>query len=212
MTQPQREMPIRADKWRPTDPVLEGLIRRCASDAEAGASRDGVREYMAGAMILAILFVGLLIAGVGTGAAIMIPLLLFGAGALFMVLNTRPAPVERRKALDPIGGPGGLPAGYLVHPGAWVAGMREYTAGVPQSQLRAAVELCRSFPGSVNDLLAFTGSIAAQLPPAKHPLTPEDVAHRSRDMVHVGMPIIQSFNEKYPKKELAAAGKGKKKK
>jgi hypothetical protein len=211
VTQPPRDMPIRADKWRPTDPVLEGLIRRCASDAEAGASRDGVREYMAGAMILAVLLVGLVIAGVGTAAAIMVPLLLFGAGALFMVLNSRPAPVQRAKALDPIGGPGSLPAGYLVHPVAWSAGMREHTTGVPQWQLRAAVELCRSFPGSVDDLLVFTGTIAAHLPPAKHPLSPEDVVHRSRDMVLVGMPIIKDFNERYPK-ELAAAGKGKKKK
>ncbi|GIF22175.1 hypothetical protein BJ973_002500 [Actinoplanes tereljensis] len=210
MPQTLREMPIRADKWRPTDPVLEGLIRRCASDAEAGAARDGVREYMAGAMILSVVFVGLLLAGVGPGAAIMIPLLLFGAGAMYMVLNTKPAAADRAGALAPIGGAGSLPAGYLVHPVSWAAGMREYTAGVPQSQLRAAVELCRSFPGSVNDLLIFTGSIAAQLPAPKHPLTPEDVVHRTRDLVHVGMPIIKDFNEKYPKPLAVTSGKKKK--
>ncbi|MEU4238254.1 hypothetical protein [Actinoplanes sp. NPDC026619] len=209
MTQATREMPVRADTWRPTDPVMETLIRRCAADAEAGAARDGVREYMAGALILVILFVILLIAGVATAAAIMIPLALFGAGALYMVQSARPEPVDRRKALDVIGGPGNLPAGYLVHPGAWSAGMREHVAAVPQSQLQAAVDMARTFPGSVNDLLSFSGTIASQLPPVKHHLTPEDVKKRSRDMVHVGLPLIKEFNEKYPK---AALPSGKKKK
>ncbi|GID99835.1 hypothetical protein [Paractinoplanes durhamensis] len=210
-TQTMREMPVRADAWRPTDPVLEGLIRRCVSDAEAGAARDGVREYMAGAMILAVLFVILLVSGVATGAAILIPLVLFGAGALFMVLNNKPGPVDRRTALTPIGGPGGLPAAYLVHPVAWSAGMREYVAGVPQSQLMAAVEMARTFPGSVHDLLSFTGTIASQLPAPRHHLTPEDVVHRTRDMVHVGLPIIKDFNTKYPKVESSTGGKKKKK-
>ena len=53
MTQSVREMPVRADTWRPTDPVMETILRRCIADAEAGAARDGVREYMAGALILA---------------------------------------------------------------------------------------------------------------------------------------------------------------
>jgi hypothetical protein len=210
-TQSAREMPVRADAWRPTDPVLEAIIRRCITDAEAGASRDGVREYMAGALILAVAGVGLLIAGAGAGAAIVIPLLLFAAGAFYMISVNKPVPIERRKALDPMGGPGRLPAGYLVHPGAWSAGMREYVTGIPQSQLVAAAEMARAFPGSVDDLLLFTGTIAAQLPPVKHHLTPEDVHRRSRDLVHVGLPVIQGFNEKYPKAE-PPAGKGKKKK
>jgi hypothetical protein len=209
-TQTVREMPVRADTWRPTDPVMESLIQRCIADAEAGEARDGVREYMAGALILAVVFVVLLIAGVATVAAIMIPLVLFGAGALYIVQAGKPGPVDRRKALAAIGGPGNLPAGYLVHPGAWSAGMREHVAAVPQSQLKASVELARAFPGSVNDLLSFTGTIAAQLPPAKHHLTPEDVAHRARDIYHIGSPIIKSFNEKYPKAELPAGKKKKK--
>ncbi|GAA0527265.1 hypothetical protein GCM10010172_04700 [Paractinoplanes ferrugineus] len=204
-----REMPVRADTWRPTDPIMEGLIRRCIADAEAGEARDGVREYMAGALILAVLFVVMLVVGVPAGVAILVPLVLFGAGALYMVLASKPAPVDRRKALEVIGGPGNLPAGYLVHPGAWAAGMREHVAAVPQSQLKAAVEMARTFPGSVNDLLGFTGTIAAQLP-VRHHLSPEDVAHRARDIYHIGSPIINDFNTKYPKAE-PATGKKKKK-
>jgi hypothetical protein len=211
MTQAARDMPVRADAWRPTDPILESLIRRCHADAEAGASRDGVREYMAGAMILVILFVILLAAGVATAAAILIPVVLFGAGALFMVQNSKPEAVDARSALDPIGGAGKLPAGYLVHPVAWTTGMREHVAAVPQSQLMAAVELARTFPGSVDDLLNFTGTLASQLPVPKRHLTPDDVAHRARDMVRVGLPVIKDFNARYPKAEPAAA-KGKKKK
>lgn len=210
MAQTPREMPVREDGWRPTDPVLEAIIKRCIADAEAGASRDGVREYMAGAMILVVLAVGLLAAGVPPAAALLAPAALFAAGALFMISKATPVPIQRAKALAPMGGPGRLPAGYLVHPGAWSAGMAEYVAYLPESQLRAAAGMSRTFPGSVDDLLTFTGTIAAQLPHPKHHLTPEDVEHRTRDLVRVGLPVIKDFNTKYPPASPAPAGKGKK--
>ena len=111
MAQKTRDMPVRADGWRPTDPVLEAVIKRCAADAEAGAARDGVREYMAGAMILVVLAIVMIIAGMPAGAAMLIPVALFGAGALYMVSKAKPVPVQRAKALAPMGGPGRLPAG-----------------------------------------------------------------------------------------------------
>ena len=212
MAQSTREMPVRADGWRPTDLVLEAIIKRCITDAEHGASRDGVREYMAGAMILVTLAVVMVVAGMSAAAAILIPVALFGAGALYMVSKASPVPVQRARALAPMGGPGRLPAGYLVHPGAWRAGMAEHVAYLPESQLRAAADMSRSFPGSVDDLLIFTGTIAAQLPTPKHHLTPEDVDHRTRDLVRVGLPVIRDFNQKYPPPAPAPAGKKGKKK
>ena len=212
MAQTTREMPVRADGWRPTDPVLEAIIKRCVTDAEAGAARDGVREYMAGAMILVVLAVVLLAAGQSATVAILLPAALFAAAAIYMVAKAKPVPVERSRALAPMGGPGKLPAGYLVHPRAWSAGMAEHVAYLPESQLRAAADMARAFPGSVDDLLVFTGTIAAQLPRTKHHLTPDDVAHRSRDMVRVGLPVIHDFNQKYPPAPPAPAGKKGKKK
>jgi hypothetical protein len=213
MAQSTREMPVRADRWRPTDPVLEAVIKRCAADAEAGAARDGVREYMAGAMILVVLAVVLLAAGRSATAAIGVPAVLFAAVAVYVVSKAKPVPVERSRALAPMGGPGRLPAGYLVHPGAWSAGMAEHVAYLPESQLRAAADMCATFPGSVDDLLQFTGTIAAQLPHPRHPRTAEDVAHRTRDLVRVGLPVIKNFNEKYPLGSAESPDKrGKKKK
>ena len=55
MAQTIRDMPVRSDGWRPTDPVVEGIIKRGLADAETSAARDGVREIMAGAMILVVL-------------------------------------------------------------------------------------------------------------------------------------------------------------
>lgn len=210
MAQSTREMPARADGWRPTDPILEAIIKRCITDAEAGASRDGVREYMAIAMILAVLAVLLLVVGKSPALALLVPAALFGAAALYMVSKARPVPVQRAKTLAPMGGPGRLPAGYLVHPGAWSAGMAEHVAYLPESQLRAAADMSRTFPGSVDDLLIFTGTIAAQLPSPKQHLSPEDVEHRTRDLVRVGLPVIYNFNQKYPPEPAAPAGKGKK--
>jgi hypothetical protein len=213
MAQTPRDMPVRADRWRPTDPVLEAVIKRCAADAEAGAARDGVREYMAGAMILVVLAVVLLAAGRSATVAILVPAALFAAGALYMISKAKPVRVERSGALAPMGGPGRLPAGYLVHPGAWSAGMAEHVAYLPESQLRAAADMCAAFPGSVDDLLQFTGTIAAQFAHPRQHLTPADVAHRTRDLVRVGLPVINNFNQKYPPAPAESSDKkGKKKK
>jgi hypothetical protein len=212
MAQPTREMPARADGWRPTDEIFEGIIKRCAEDADAGAARDGTREYMAGFLILAVLGVAVLIAGEPVLLALLLVGGLFAAGAYYMVNNSEPGPVERHRALGPIGGPGKLPAGYLVHPRAWQAGMAEHVAYIPESQLRAAAELARNFPGSVDDLLIFTGTIAAQLPTPKHNSTPNDVDRRAHDLVRVGAPILRDYNEKYPAAKPAPAGKKGKKK
>jgi hypothetical protein len=207
MAQSTREMPVRTDGWRPTDQVFEGIIKRCADEAEAGAARDGTREYMAGAMILAVLGVLILLAGQPFVLALLVPAAIFAAVAYFMVNKSDPAPVSRHRALAPIGGPGRLPAGYLVHPRTWEAGMAEHVAYIPESQLRAAAELCRTFPGSVDDLLIFTGTIAIQFPVARN-ASPADLDRRARDLVQVGLPILRDYNDKYPApKPVAAAGK-----
>jgi hypothetical protein len=161
-------------------------------------------------MILVVLAVIILVAGKSVLLALLVPGALFAAGAYYMVSRAEPAPVQRAKALDRIGGPGRLPAGYLVHPGAWSAGMAEHVAYVPESQLRAATEMCRSFPGAVDDLLIFTGTIAAQFPVQRN-LSADDVHRRARDLVAVGLPIVRDFNDKYPPAAPAPAGKKNKK-
>ena len=210
MAQSNREMPVRADGWRPADEVFEGIIDRFVGEAEAGAARDGTREFMAGAVILVVLGI-LIMGGVGSAAAaIMVPVGLFLAGAVYMISKARPVPVQREKTLARIGGPGQLPAGYLVHPGAWAAGMAEHVAYLPESQLQAASELARHFPGSVDDLLIFTGSVAAHFPLARN-ASADDVRKRARDLVQVGLPILRDYHEKYPPAPpRPAGGKGKK--
>jgi hypothetical protein len=205
-------MPVREDGWRPTDVVFEGIIKRCVEDAEAGAARDGTRELMAGGLILTVLLVGLLAAGQPAAFAIALAAGLFLLGAIYLVNASNPAPIERHRALDPIGGPGGLPAGYLVHPRAWQGGMAEYVAYLPESQLKASADLCRQFPGSVHDLIIFTGTIAAALP-ASRTSSPNDVQRRARDLVRVGMPVLKDYNDRYPPMMPSASGgkKGKKK-
>jgi hypothetical protein len=210
MAQSTREMPVRTDGWRPTDPVFEGIIKRGLADAETTAARDGVREIMAGAMILVVLAVGLLMAGQSPVVAILMPAALFIGGAYYVAAKAEPGPVDHSRALDVMGGPGNLPAGYLVHPGAWMGGMAKHVAYIPESQLRAAADMCAAFPGSVDRLLQFTGTIAAQFPPPGHPLTADDVAHRSRELVQTGLPMIRAFNETYPQ-DPPASGKKKKK-
>jgi hypothetical protein len=213
MAQTTRDMPVRADGWRPTDPVFEGIIKRGLADAETSAARDGVREIMAGAMILVVLAAGLLMAGQSPVVAILLPAALFVGGTYYVASKAEPGPVDPSLALDVVGGAGNLPAGYLVHPGAWVGGMAKHVAYIPESQLRAAADMCAAFPGSVDRLLQFTGTIAAQFPPPAHHLTPDDVAHRARELVQTGLPMIKAFKETYPQDSPGSGGKkGKKKK
>jgi hypothetical protein len=210
MAQSTRDMPIRADGWRPTDPVVEAIINRCLDDVDAGGSRDGVRELMAGAMILVVLAAALMMAGQSPAVALLIPAALFAAVAIYVVANAEPVPVDHSEALEPMGGPGRLPAGYLVHPGAWKGGMAAHVAYVPESQLRAAADMCAAFPGSVDRLLQFTGTIAAQFPHPDRHLTPEDVENRAHELVLAGLPMIKAFNDQTPQPQLGGK-KGKKK-
>jgi hypothetical protein len=205
-----RDMPVRSDGWRPTDPVVEGIIKRGLADAEASASRDGVREIMAGAMILVVLSAGLLMVDVSPVIAILLPAALFIGGVYYVGSRAVPGPVDHSRALDVVvGGPGSLPAGYLVHPGAWVGGMAKHVAYIPESHLRAAADMCATFPGTVDRLLQFTGNIAAQFPPLPRPLTSEIVAHRAHELVETGLPMLRAFNETHP--EPSKGKKGKKK-
>jgi hypothetical protein len=156
MTQPPtRGVPMRDDRWRPQDDLLNSIIDKLIDDASRGASDGGGASplMVAGAMMLTVTGVSI---GVGTGS----PLLAFGivvalavAGLGFTALNSTPTNVNKLSVLDPIGGPGNLPAGYLVYPRAWQAGMREYLLPVTDRQFRIAVRLCREHPGSVSDLI-----------------------------------------------------------
>jgi hypothetical protein len=116
----------------------------------------------------------------------------------------------RHRTLAVVGGAGRLPAGYLVHEDAWEAGMAEHVAYIPESQLQASVQLCASFPGTVDDLLIFTGTIAAQVPAPGPHATPADVERRTRDLVRVGAPILRDYIVNNPASPPDAKGKGKK--
>ncbi|MEU4558685.1 hypothetical protein AB0F72_09850 [Actinoplanes sp. NPDC023936] len=150
-----RGVPMRDDRWQPQDELLNSVIDKCIDEAyrTAAADKGGSPVMVAGAMVLAV--IGLII-GFGTGdplltAGIVVALALAGFG--FAALNTPAVRVNKLSVLDPIGGPGNLPAGYLVYPKAWEAGMREYVAPITDQQFRLAVRLCRQHPGSVSDVI-----------------------------------------------------------
>lgn len=189
MGQITRPMPVRADLWQPEDRILDNVIRRCVADAEHAEDSGGSREFMAGAMVLTVLALLILVAAHSMQAAIIVPGVLAVAGVLYVLATAGPGQRDRSTALLPVGGAGRLPAGYLVHPDAWDAGMAEHVAYVPESQLQAAAELSRTFPGTVDDLLGFTASIAAQLPVARLNSV-RDVEKRTRELVRVGAPIL----------------------
>ena len=197
MAQTLRRMPVREDHWKPEDRIFDGLIDRCVADAEDGEAQDGTAEMMAGALILAVLFVVILAGAQSATAALLICGLLGGVGFLWLVGRARTAPVDRRLALRTLGGPGKLPAGYLVHPRAWQAGMAEHVAAVPESQLLAAADPCNLFPGTVDDLVLFAGNVAIHVPPARHQ-TPADVHRRARELVRIGKPILVDYAKSAP--------------
>lgn len=206
-----RPMPVRSDKWQPYDHILDAIIRRRIAEAESDEARSGSSTIMGGVMVLAVLAVLIMVAAGSAVAAILVTVLLGGAGLLYTVLKTAPAERGPRHAtLAVVGGAGRLPAGYLVHEDAWDAGMAEHVAYIPESQLQAAVQLCRSFPGTVDDLLVFTGSIAAQVPTGSQHTTPADVERRTRELVRVGAPILRDYLTNNPPPE-PTSGKGKKK-
>jgi hypothetical protein len=194
----QRTLPVRDDHWQPTDRIYEGLIARAVDRSEDTEARDGTAEMMAGAMILVVLFVVVLQSSGSVTAALGVIGGLGALGFFYMVTSARPARSDRSKLLVELGGPGGLPAGYLVHKKAWAAGMAEHVAGVPESQLLAAAELCNIFPGTVNDLLRFVGNVAIHVPAGRH-TSAEDVRRRARELVHVAKPIVVDYAKSAPK-------------
>jgi hypothetical protein len=194
----QRTLPVRDDRWQPTDRIYEGLIARAVDHSEDSEARDGTAEMMAGALILVVLFIVVLKGAGSVTAALAVTGLLAAAGFFYMVNSARPAKGDRSRLLAELGGPGMLPAGYLVHAKAWQAGMAEYVAVVPESQLLAAAELCNIFPGTVNDLLRFVGNVAIHVPAGRH-TSAEDVRRRARELVHVAKPVVVDYAKSAPK-------------
>ena len=147
-------VPVREDRWQPTDEVLNSVIAKCIAEAHRGAPETGGSPVLAaGGMVLGVFGV-LLAAGTGSpllAAGVVVALALAGLG--YVGLQSTPVTVDRTRTLAVIGGPGNLPAGYLVHAPAWQAGLREYLTGIPAQDLHIAVRLCREYPGSIADLL-----------------------------------------------------------
>jgi hypothetical protein len=208
MGQTQRPMPVRSDRWRPEDPVLDAIIRRCISNAESLQASESSSEFMAGAVVLALLAGVLLVALKSVQAAIIVPALLAAAGLGYVLTKAPGAQPERHDALAVMGGPGRLPAGYLVHEQAWEAGVGQHVAKVPESQLRACAELCRQFPGTVDDLLGFTGTIASHIALGNHPAA--TVERRTRELVRIAEPILREHLVRNPMLPVAAGGTKKK--
>jgi hypothetical protein len=155
MTMPSdRGVPVRGDRWRPSNDVLDSIIRKQIDQAYRDAPGSGGSPVlMAGALVLTA-FVIVVAAGTGRPLlALAVAAVVAAAGVGYIGLNATPLKVSRLDTLHLMGGPGNLPAGYLVHPQAWEAGMQEYLADVSDRDLRIAVRLCREHPGSVSDLL-----------------------------------------------------------
>jgi hypothetical protein len=149
-----RVVPARADGWRPQDPVLNNLIHKCIEDTyHRNAETGSMTAFFGGGIVLAVLGV-ILAAGSGNPAlAIIVVVLLAGGGLFYAAVNSPAPPVNPMRILDVLGGPGNLPAGYLVYAAAWRAGMPEYLTKVTDRQLSIAAKLCRQHPGSVADLI-----------------------------------------------------------
>lgn len=202
-----RAMPVRGDHWQPDDRVYEGLLARCVADAEAGESRDGTAELMAGGLIVVVLGVVILSAAQSAAAAVVVCGLL-AAGLFGFVVTRAPRRGDRRLALRGLGGAGRLPAGFLVHPVAWRAGLAEHVAHIPESQLRAAAEMCHLFPGTVDDLLLFVGNLAIHVPVTRPPSGPLDVDRRARALVQAGLPVLTDYLKSAPPLPKPPAVKG----
>jgi hypothetical protein len=192
---PQRAMPARRDNWQPVDRIYDGILERCA--AEAGERRDGTPELMAGAVVLGVLAVGIIAISGSAPAAILVCGVLAVALFCFVMGGARPEKADRRTALSHLGGPGRMPAGYLVHPTAWKAGIADHVSHIPESQLKAAADLCHLFPGTVDDLITYVGNIAIHVP-LPHKATPTDVERRAKELVRVGSPILKEYAKTAP--------------
>ncbi len=149
-----RRVPARADGWRPDDAVLNGLIHKCIDQAyRRNAETGSMTAFFGGGIVLMILGV-ILAVGTGNPMLAMVVVVLMAAGGLMYAGLNAPAPtVDPIRVLDVLGGPGNLPAGYLVYAAAWRAGMPEFLANVSDRQLAIAARLCREHPGSVADLI-----------------------------------------------------------
>ncbi len=149
-----RRVPARSDGWRPEDPILNKLIEKCIDQAHRRKWESGdMGAIFGGALVLLILAV---IIAVGTGSPLLaaaVVVALAAGGLLYTGLKTPSPTVDPLRILDVLGGPGNLPAGYLVYAGAWRAGLRDYLTEVSDRQLAIAARLCREHPGSVADLL-----------------------------------------------------------
>jgi hypothetical protein len=206
----QRAMPVRSDHWRPDDRIYDGLLRRCVADADAAESRDGTPELMAGALILTVLAVVIVSAADSAEAAILICGVLAAAIFAYVALRKPPPKGDRRRSLRALGGAGRLPAGFLVHPSAWAAGMAEHVAHIPESQLRAAADMCHLYPGTVDDLLLFVGNLAIHVPATRPHTSPPDVDRRARALVRLGMPLLTDHLKSAPPLPTPPAPKGRK--
>lgn len=180
-----RRVPARADGWRPDDPVLNNLIHKSIEQAHRKNAETGsMTAFFGGGIVLMILGV---ILAVGTGSpmlAMVVVVLLAAGGLLYAGFNAPDPRVDPMRVLDVLGGPGNLPAGYLVYAAAWRAGMPEFLTNVSDRNLAVAVRLCREHPGSVADLIRLVAN--AEVHAYEHsygkPVTDSDVfrfAHRA---------------------------------
>jgi hypothetical protein len=173
-----RRVPARADGWRPQDQVLNGLIHKSIEQAyRRNAETGSMAAFFGGGIVLMILGV---ILATGSGnplMAIIVVVALAGGGLAYAGLNAPEPKVDPIRILDVLGGPGNLPAGYLVYPAAWRAGMPEFLVKVSDRQLAIAARLCREHPGSVSDLirLVMTAEQHAREHSSGRPVTDSDV-------------------------------------
>jgi hypothetical protein len=151
----EHTVPVRSDRWRPVNPTLDSVIQRYIDEARREAcDTTGNAGTLAGGGLVLVAF-GVVLA-IGTGnplLATFVVIVLALAGLAWTGAKAPALQLEPLRILTNMGGPGNLPAGYLVHPLAWKAGMAEYVRNVPEYRMRIAVELCRKHPGAVTDLL-----------------------------------------------------------
>ncbi|MDR6316189.1 hypothetical protein [Actinoplanes couchii] len=148
-------MPVRDDRWKPSNPLLENVIRKYIDEArsEVCDTTGSASTLAAGGMVLVALGI-ILAAGSGDPVLAMMVVVALGLGGLaYTGVKAPPLRLDTLQILAPMGGPGNLPAGYLVHPLAWEAGLPAYLVGIPERRLRVAIDLCREHPGAVTDLL-----------------------------------------------------------
>ncbi|GIF08435.1 hypothetical protein [Actinoplanes siamensis] len=157
-----RRVPTRADGWRPDDPVLNGLIHKSIEQAYRRTAETGsMTAFFGGGIVLTVLGVILAAGTDNPTLAAGVVVVLAAGGLMYAGLNAPESKLDPIRILDVLGGPGNLPAGYLVYPAAWRAGMPEFLARVSDRQLAVAARLCREHPGSVADLVRLVATAEA---------------------------------------------------